>query len=84
VVAVDSSLKGRSFTRVADWSGDDLRRVLKGVRVVYPGTGNNARQALMLACTLTEDVFYGPGSAVWDEAESRLHARKALLALVVG
>jgi ornithine carbamoyltransferase len=32
---------------------------------------------------ITEDVLYGPQSAVWDEAENRLHAQKALLALVM-
>jgi ornithine carbamoyltransferase len=32
---------------------------------------------------ISEDVLYGPQSAVWDEAENRLHAQKALLALVV-
>jgi ornithine carbamoyltransferase len=30
------------------------------------------------------DVLYGPRSAVWDEAENRLHTAKALLALTVG
>ena len=29
------------------------------------------------------DVLYGPRSAVWDEAENRLHTAKALLALTV-
>ena len=38
-------VKGRSFTRVADWSREEL--------------------------------------VVWDEAENRLHAQKALLALVI-
>jgi ornithine carbamoyltransferase len=33
---------------------------------------------------ITADVLYGPRSAVWDEAENRLHAQKALLALVMG
>jgi ornithine carbamoyltransferase len=32
---------------------------------------------------ITEDVLYGPRSAVWDQAENRLHAQKALLALVI-
>jgi ornithine carbamoyltransferase len=32
---------------------------------------------------ISEEVLYGPQSAVWDEAENRLHAQKALLALVV-
>ena len=32
---------------------------------------------------ITEEILYSPRSAVWDEAENRLHAQKALLALVV-
>lgn len=33
---------------------------------------------------ITEDVLYGKHSAIWDEAENRLHVQKALLALVLG
>jgi len=33
---------------------------------------------------IAADVLYGPQSAVWDEAENRLHAQKALLALLLG
>jgi ornithine carbamoyltransferase len=32
---------------------------------------------------ITEDVLYGSQSAVWDQAENRLHAQKALMALVI-
>jgi ornithine carbamoyltransferase len=32
---------------------------------------------------ITEEVLYGPRSAVWDQAENRLHAQKALMALVI-
>jgi ornithine carbamoyltransferase len=32
---------------------------------------------------ITEGVLYGERSAVWDQAENRLHAQKALLELVV-
>ena len=32
---------------------------------------------------ITEAVLYGPQSAVWDQAENRLHAQKALMALVI-
>jgi ornithine carbamoyltransferase len=32
---------------------------------------------------IAEDVLYGERSAVWDEAGNRLHAQKALLALLV-
>jgi ornithine carbamoyltransferase len=49
-----------------------------------------ADDAIVLHCLpahygeeITEQVLYGPQSAVWDEAENRLHAQKALLALVV-
>ena len=47
-------------------------------------------EAIVLHCLpahygeeITEDVLYGPHSAVWDQAENRLHAQKALLALVI-
>jgi ornithine carbamoyltransferase len=47
-------------------------------------------EAIVLHCLpahygeeITEEVLYGPQSAVWDQAENRLHAQKALLALVV-
>jgi ornithine carbamoyltransferase len=32
---------------------------------------------------ITEEVLYGPQSAVWNQAENRLHAQKALMALVI-
>jgi ornithine carbamoyltransferase len=47
-------------------------------------------QALVLHCLpahygeeITEEVVYGPQSAVFDEAENRLHTQKALLTLIV-
>ena len=33
---------------------------------------------------ITDEVLDGPRSAVWDEAENRLHAQKALLDLAAG
>ena len=49
-----------------------------------------APDAIVLHCLpahygeeITEEVVYGPRSAVFDEAENRLHAQKALLALVI-
>src|SRR6266508_4382300 len=49
-----------------------------------------APDAIVLHCLpahhgeeITEEVAYGPRSALWDEAENRLHAQKALLALIV-
>jgi ornithine carbamoyltransferase len=49
-----------------------------------------AEGAIVLHCLpahygeeITEEVLYGPQSAVWDQAENRLHAQKALMALVM-
>ena len=33
---------------------------------------------------VTEDVFEGKRSRVWDEAENRLHAQKAIMAHLMG
>ena len=59
-----------------------------GIDETLVGLAND--DAIVLHCLpahygeeITEDVLYGPRSAVWDEAENRLHAQKALLALVV-
>ena len=50
-----------------------------------------APHAIVLHCLpahpgeeITETVLYGERSAVWDQAENRLHAQKALLELLVG
>jgi len=32
---------------------------------------------------ITEEILHGPQSAVWDQAENRLHAQKAVMALVM-
>ena len=52
--------------------------------------GRAGEDAVVLHCLpahygeeITEDVLYGPHSAVWDQAENRLHAQKALMALVI-
>jgi ornithine carbamoyltransferase len=59
-----------------------------GIDAQLVGLAND--DAIVLHCLpahygeeITEDVLYGPQSAVWDEAENRLHAQKALLALVI-
>ena len=48
-------------------------------------------EAIVLHCLpahpgeeIAADVLYGSRSAVWDEAENRLHVQKALLALLLG
>ena len=50
-----------------------------------------SERAIVLHCLpahpgeeVTEEVLYGERSAVWDQAENRLHAQKALLELKLG
>jgi len=49
-----------------------------------------SERAIVLHCLpahpgeeITEDLLYGERSAVWDQAENRLHAQKALLELLM-
>ena len=65
-------------------------RDLNGFGIDAELVGLASDDAIVLHCLpahygeeITEDVLYGPRSAVWDEAENRLHAQKALLALVI-
>jgi len=53
--------------------------------------GAAADDAVVLHCLpahpgeeIAADVLYGPRSAVWDQAENRLHAQKALLLALLG
>lgn len=52
--------------------------------------GLASEEAIVLHCLpahpgeeIEAEVLYGPQSAVWDEAENRLHVQKALLALLL-
>jgi ornithine carbamoyltransferase len=65
-------------------------RDLAGFGITAELVGLANADAIVLHCLpahygeeITEDVLYGPQSAVWDEAENRLHAQKALLARVI-
>jgi ornithine carbamoyltransferase len=65
-------------------------RELAGFGIDAPLVALAGEDAIVLHCLpahygeeIAEDVLYGPQSAVWDQAENRLHAQKALLALVI-
>jgi ornithine carbamoyltransferase len=65
-------------------------RDLTGYGITSELVAKAAGGAIVLHCLpahygeeITEEVLYGPSSAVWDQAENRLHAQKALMALVV-
>jgi ornithine carbamoyltransferase len=63
---------------------------LAGYQIDDRLVGLASERAVVLHCLpahygeeITEEVLYGPRSAVWDQAENRLHSQKALLALVI-
>jgi ornithine carbamoyltransferase len=66
------------------------RKDLAGFQINAELLSHASPDAIVLHCLpahygeeITEEVLYGPHSAVWDQAENRLHAQKALLALIV-
>ena len=66
------------------------RRDLAGYRLDAPLLALAAPAAVALHCLpahvgeeIAAEVLYGPQSAVWDQAENRLHVQAALLALVL-
>jgi ornithine carbamoyltransferase len=70
---------------------DRRLRDLDGYGITPELLGQARNGAIVLHCLpahygeeISEDVLYGPQSAVWDQAENRLHAQKALMALVMG
>ncbi|MGH3004570.1 MAG: ornithine carbamoyltransferase [Gaiellaceae bacterium] len=83
------------YTDVWTSMGQDDERerrlsALAGYRIDEGMVGLASERAIVLHCLpahygeeITEDVLYGPRSAVWDQAENRLHAQKALMALVI-
>ena len=63
---------------------------LAGYRIDDELLGLASERAIALHCLpahygeeITEEVLYGPRSAVWDQAENRLHSQKALMALII-
>ena len=66
------------------------RKNLAGFQIDDALLAHASPDAIVLHCLpahygeeITEEVLYGPRSAVWDQAENRLHAQKALMALIV-
>jgi ornithine carbamoyltransferase len=70
---------------------EERRRAFEGYTVDDALVARASDRAIVMHCLpahwgeeITEAVLHGPRSAAWDQAENRLHAQKALLALVVG
>ena len=65
----------------------ERKELFRDYTVDAAAMGRAAEDAIFLHCLpayrgmeVTEDVIDGPQSVVWDEAENRLHAQKALMA----
>jgi ornithine carbamoyltransferase len=65
-------------------------RDLRAFRVDEGALALASERAVVMHCLpahygeeVAEDVLHGPRSAAWDQAENRLHAQKALMALVI-
>jgi len=94
---VEEAVRGADVLYTDVWTsmGQDEEREqrlkdLDGYGITAGLVAEAADGAVVLHCLpahygeeITEEVLYGPSSAVWDQAENRLHAQKALLALVV-
>ena len=75
---------------MGDEDVDGKRELLEPYRLDEALLNRAADDAVALHCLpahvdeeITAGVLYGPQSAVWDQAENRLHAQKALLELLV-
>jgi ornithine carbamoyltransferase len=73
-----------------DGDGESRRELLDPYRLDGALLDRAGDGAIALHCLpahpgeeITAEVLYGPRSAVWDQAENRLHAQKALLELLV-
>jgi ornithine carbamoyltransferase len=73
-----------------DAERDERLRAFAGYTVDRWLLAEAAPDAIVLHCLpahtgeeITADVLYGPRSAVWEEAENRLHTAKAVLALTL-
>ena len=78
------------WVSMGDEDGAAKRGLLDGYRLDESLLARAADGAVALHCLpahvgeeITAGVLYGPQSAVWDQAENRLHAQKALLELLV-
>jgi ornithine carbamoyltransferase len=78
------------WVSMGDEDEERRRRDLAPFRLDADLLGLAKDTAIVLHCLpahpgdeITADVLYGPQSAVWDQAENRLHAQKALLELLL-
>ncbi|UJA18876.1 ornithine carbamoyltransferase [Thermoleophilia bacterium SCSIO 60948] len=79
------------WVSMGDADADERRRALEPYRIDSALMDLTSERAVALHCLpahpgeeITSDVLYGERSAVFDQAENRLHAQKALLERLLG
>ena len=79
------------WVSMGDADADERRRALEPYRIDAELLGLASERAIALHCLpahpgeeISADVLYGERSAVFDQAENRLHAQKALMELLLG
>jgi ornithine carbamoyltransferase len=80
-----------TWVSMGDTDGPRRKQLLKPYAVDAALMAKAAKDAIFMHCLpayrgheVTEDVLEGPQSVVFDEAENRLHAQKAILAWCLG
>jgi len=97
IAEVDKAVDGADVIVTDTWvsmgqedDGLDRAAPFRGLQVNAALVRRAAPGAIVMHCLpahrgdeITDEVIDGPASVVWDEAENRLHAQKALLAWLV-
>jgi len=78
LTTLDPDETTRITNKYQDWITDERRMALAAEHAIYmhplPADRN---------IEVTDAVIDGPQSRVWDQAENRLHAQKAVMALTM-
>jgi len=95
---IEAAVRGAHAVNTDVWASmgqeeeaEQRRLAFQGYRVSKELMTLAARNAIFLHCLpahrgeeVTEDVFEGPQSRVFDQAENRLHVQKAIMATLMG
>jgi N-acetylornithine carbamoyltransferase len=79
LTTTDEAEGARLIAKYSDWITDEKRMAMAGDEAIYMHPLPADRNV-----EVTDAVIDGPQSAVYDQAENRLHGQKAVMALTMG
>lgn len=96
--SVEEAVEGADVLYTDTWvsmgqeqESSQRRAIFRGYRIDGDVLRLAAPDAIVMHCLpavrgeeIDADVMYGPASAIWDQAENRLHVQKALLRALIG